>query len=161
VLAQVGLSMFKMNEWFSCWSFSSVFHPFVLLDMFCKEDYFILLIRDSIESDIAIYLTGNLCESDCSSDADCADFHCNTALGYFCKYVLSNYHMIIILYCCPGVRLACVLTRRRPQSARLSLTASPKGSALPAPPVPARRTTAPSLGGWRVGTRSRTAERIR
>jgi len=29
--------------------------------------------------------SGNLCESDCSSDADCADFHCNTALGYFCK----------------------------------------------------------------------------
>jgi len=77
--------MFKMNEWFSCLSFSSVFHPFVLLNMFCKEDYFILLNRDSIESDIAIYVTGNLCESDCSSDADCADFHCNKALGYFCK----------------------------------------------------------------------------
>eukprot|EP00091_Calanus_sinicus_P022276 TRINITY_DN6974_c0_g1_i6.p1 TRINITY_DN6974_c0_g1~~TRINITY_DN6974_c0_g1_i6.p1 ORF type:complete len:251 (-),score=56.69 TRINITY_DN6974_c0_g1_i6:253-1005(-) len=29
--------------------------------------------------------TGNLCESDCASDADCKDFHCNRALGYMCK----------------------------------------------------------------------------
>ena len=28
---------------------------------------------------------GNLCESDCSSDPDCKDFHCNRALGYKCK----------------------------------------------------------------------------
>jgi len=29
--------------------------------------------------------TGNLCESDCSVDEDCKDFHCNKALGYKCK----------------------------------------------------------------------------
>eukprot|EP00092_Neocalanus_flemingeri_P033066 GFUD01035960.1.p1 GENE.GFUD01035960.1~~GFUD01035960.1.p1 ORF type:complete len:251 (+),score=54.25 GFUD01035960.1:37-789(+) len=29
--------------------------------------------------------TGNLCESDCAEDGDCEDFHCNKALGYYCK----------------------------------------------------------------------------
>jgi len=29
--------------------------------------------------------SGDLCESDCDTDDDCKDFHCNKALGYKCK----------------------------------------------------------------------------
>jgi len=29
--------------------------------------------------------SGNLCEFECSNDADCKNFHCNRALGYQCK----------------------------------------------------------------------------
>ena len=36
----------------------------------------------------------NLCEWECSSDGDCRDFHCNTAVGYQCKYAWEDSFII-------------------------------------------------------------------
>ena len=39
---------------------------------------------------------GNLCEFECSKDADCAGHYCNKAPGYTCKYVE---HFALIRMC--------------------------------------------------------------
>ena len=40
----------------------------------------------SISLFVRYLCTGNLCEHECDTDKDCKDYHCNTALGYTCRY---------------------------------------------------------------------------